>query len=200
MKFEKYRMLFSRIAVIIFLFFFITSNNYWENNNEYINFSLFTIGIILVAIASLGRMWCSIYIAGYKDDKLIMEGPYSISRNPLYFFSAIGLIGLGCVTETFTFPIFFIILFSMYYPYVIKSEEKRLKKLFGSYFDEYFKTVPAFFPNFSIFSEPKTYNVNPIVYRQHIFSALWFIWTVGIIEFIEGIKEIGLISPLWQIY
>jgi len=200
MNFEKYRILLSRVAVIIFLFFFITTENYWEVNNEYISFSLFFIGIVLVAIASLGRMWCSIYIAGYKDDKLVMEGPYSMSRNPLYFFSAIGTLGIGCVTETFTFPIVFIILFSIYYPYVIKSEEIRLKKIFGSYFDEYVKRVPAFFPKFSIFSEPQKYNVNPLVYRQHILSALWFIWTVGIIELIEGIKEIGLITPLWQIY
>jgi hypothetical protein len=33
--------------------------------------------------------------------------------------------------------------------------------------------------------------VNPKVFRQHIFNALWFVWIVGILELIEGIKEIS---------
>ena len=200
MNFEKYRIILSRIVAAIFFFFIITTNNYWETRNIYISFFLFFIGIILVAIASLGRMWCSVYIAGYKDDKLVMEGPYSMCRNPLYFFSAIGTIGIGCTTETFTLPFIFIIIFLMYYPYVIKNEEIRLKQIFGSHFDEYMKRVPKFIPNLSLFAEPEKYNINPVVFRKHIFSALWFIWIVGFIELIEGIKEIGLISPLWQIY
>jgi hypothetical protein len=161
---------------------------------------LFCTGLIFVAIASLGRMWCSLYIAGYKDDKLVTEGPYSICRNPLYFFSMVGVIGIGCATETFAFPIVFILLFALYYPFVIKSEEKRLKQLFGVAFDEYTKRVPAFFPRFSTFSEPKEYLVKPAVYRNHIFSALWFVWLVGALEVIEGLREIGLLSSIWSLY
>jgi len=161
---------------------------------------LYFIGIILVAIAALGRMWCSLYIAGYKDNKLITVGPYSLCRNPLYFFSAIGVIGIGCCTETITFPIVFTILFTLYYPFVIKSEEKRLKQLFGVEFKEYKKKVPAFFPRFSTFVEPENYTVKPAVYREHIYSALWFIWIIGILEVIQGIKDIGLFESLWSLY
>ena len=42
--------------------------------------------------------------------------------------------------------------------------------------------------------------VNPRVYRVHIFSAFWFIGIVGILEIIEGIREIGLASYLWSLY
>ncbi len=202
MKFnvEKYRIFLSRIAAAIGLFFLCSTKSYWETKDEVITFFLFLIGIIFVAIASLGRMWCSLYIAGYKDEKLITKGPYSICRNPLYFFSMIGVIGIGFSTETFTFPIVFIILFSLYYPFVIKSEEKRLKKKFGVAFEEYTKKVPALFPRFSTFEEPNTYLVNPAVYRGHIFSALWFIWVVGMLEVIEGMREIGFLSHLWSLY
>jgi len=200
MKFEKYRIFLSRIAAVIGLFFLCSTQSYWETKNETLTFFLFFIGMILVAIASLGRMWCSLYIAGYKDNKLITEGPYSICRNPLYFFSMIGVVGIGCSTETFTFPIVFIILFALYYPFIIKSEEKRLKQLFAVEFEEYTKRVPAFFPRFSTFEEPEKYSVKPVVYRKHIFSALWFIWIVGIIEVIEGMREIGLLSHLWSLY
>jgi len=161
---------------------------------------LFFIGIILVAIASLGRMWCSYYIAGYKDKKLITKGPYSVCRNPLYFFSMIGVVGVGCATETFTFPIVFIILFALYYSFVITSEEKHLKQLFGVEFEEYTKKVSAFSPKLSTFAEPERYSVNLVVYRRHIFSALWFIWIVGILEVIEGMREIGLFTSLLSFY
>ncbi|MCP3942675.1 MAG: isoprenylcysteine carboxylmethyltransferase family protein [Desulfobacteraceae bacterium] len=199
-KAEKYRIVLSRITAAVVLFFFCTTQSYWETEYEIIRFFLFLIGIILVAISALGRMWCSLYIAGYKDDQLIIKGPYSICRNPLYFFSMIGVIGIGFATETFTFPIVFILLFILYYPFVIKSEENRLKQIFGTQFEEYTRKVPAFFPRFSIFEEPESYIVNPIVYRKHIFSALWFIWIVGILEVIEGMRQIGLIGHLWSLY
>ncbi len=199
-KFEEFRITLTRIAGAIVLFFFFSTQSYWETKNIIITYLLFFLGIILVAIASLGRMWCSLYIAGYKDSKLITEGPYSLCRNPLYFFSMIGVIGIGCATKTFTIPILFIILFSSYYRFVIKSEETRLKHLFGAVFEEYAKTVPAFFPSFSTFYEPDNYNVKPSVYRRHIFSALWFIWIVGIIEVIEGMKELGFLKALWSLY
>jgi protein-S-isoprenylcysteine O-methyltransferase Ste14 len=199
-KFERYRIILSRFAAVVVLFFIFTAQSAWEIKNEKITFFLFLIGMILVGIASLGRMWCSLYIAGYKDDKLVTEGPYSICRNPLYFFSMIGVLGIGCATETFTFPIMFIILFVFYYPFVIKSEERRLKQLFGEAFEKYTKTISTFFPRRSTFSEPKTYIVKPSVYRKHIFSALWFVWIVGFLEVIEGLREIGVFSSLWTLY
>ena len=51
-----------------------------------ITLTLFAIGIALVGISSLGRMWCSLYIAGDKDESLMTQSPYSACRNPLYFF------------------------------------------------------------------------------------------------------------------
>nr|WP_320015343.1 isoprenylcysteine carboxylmethyltransferase family protein [uncultured Desulfobacter sp.] len=197
---EKYRILISRIVAVFVLFFIVTTKSQWEINNEMFSFVLLFIGIVLVGIASLGRMWCSLYIAGYKDKQLITKGPYSICRNPLYFFSMVGVIGIGFCTETLIFPTLFIFLFSCYYPFVIKSEENRLRALFGAVFEKYTHDVPAFFPDISIFEEPETYEVNPGVYRIHIFSALWFVWSVGILEVIEGFRKTGLINALWNIY
>lgn len=198
--FEKYRIILTRAAAIIIVLFLISTESYWESANEFITFFLFLTGMFLVGIASLGRMWCSLYIAGYKDDQLVTQGPYSLCRNPLYFFSMIGVLGLGFATETFTFPIIFILVFSLYYPFVIKSEEQRLQTLFGNAFDDYIKQIPRFFPRFSTFSEPKDYAVKPAVYRNHMFSALWFVWLIGVLEVIEGAKEIGLLKSLWTIF
>ncbi|WP_321495738.1 isoprenylcysteine carboxylmethyltransferase family protein [uncultured Desulfobacter sp.] len=197
---EKYRILISRVAGAIILFFVLASKSHWQTGNELFTSILFFIGIVLVGVASLGRMWCSLYVAGYKDKQLVTNGPYSLCRNPLYFFSLIGAIGIGFCTETLTFPILFLILFASYYPFVIKSEEKRLSSNFGAEFESYIHNTPAFFPKFSLFDEPATYQVNPVVYRIHIFSALWFVWLAGILEVIEGLRETGAIGSLWSIY
>ena len=60
--------------------------------------------------------------------------------------------------------------------------------------------VPAFFPKLSSFEEPETYQVNPLVFRIHMFSALWFVWIAGILEVIEGLREIRVFDALWTLY
>jgi protein-S-isoprenylcysteine O-methyltransferase Ste14 len=200
-KSEKYRIVLSRIAAAVSLFFICTTRSSWEvNNNENITSSLFFIGVFLVGIGALGRLWCSLYIAGYKTSCLITQGPYSACRNPLYFFSAIGLMGIGFATETISFPIAFIIIFSLYYPFVIKSEEKRLMQVHGALFDEYKKRIPAFIPRFKAFSEPENYSVKPVLFRKHVFDTVWFVWIIGIIEVLEGLKHAGILPTLWSLY
>lgn len=198
--FEKLRIPLSRTVSVVGVVFLCFTSSYWEANNEIIEIILFMIGVTLVAVASLGRMWCSLYIAGYKDKELITRGPYSLSRNPLYFFSSIGIIGIGFASETLTFPFIFMILFSLYYPFIIKREEKRLEQIFGTAFNDYKDKVPSFFPRLASFEEATQYTVNTIVYRKHIFSALWFIWIVGILEIVEGLKEIGLFGSFGTLY
>src|SRR5690606_20550686 len=52
-------------------------------------------GMLLIIAAVLGRAWCSLYIGGRKSSQLVDTGPYSVSRNPLYVFSMLGVIGVG---------------------------------------------------------------------------------------------------------
>mgnify|MGYP003732046007 CR=1 FL=1 len=120
---KKNRITLSRIFAFLLFVIIIISKNGWEDVNKIMTQILFLIGSILVAIGSLGRLWCAIYIAGYKSNYLITSGPYSISRNPLYFFSLIGAIGVGFASESFLLPLLITAGFSIYYPFVIKAEE-----------------------------------------------------------------------------
>ena len=56
-------------------------------------------GCTMVGIGTMGRVWCSLYICGYKSDSLVTSGPYSMCRNPLYLFSLLGSIGVGFATK-----------------------------------------------------------------------------------------------------
>ncbi|HRT06351.1 MAG TPA: isoprenylcysteine carboxylmethyltransferase family protein [Kiritimatiellia bacterium] len=197
-RYEKFRIPVSRLAAAIAAFFLLFSSNRWAVGHEAIAAGLFTLGMFLVAIGALGRMWCSLYIAGYKDQVLITQGPYSTTRNPLYFFSTFGALGIGFCTETLTFPLLLLAVMILYYPLVVRKEERRLRARFGGAFDDYARRVPAFFPNFALFSEPDTHVVKPVVYRRHMFSALWFVWIVGLLELAEGLKEIGWMPAFWS--
>lgn len=199
-RYEKLRLPVSRLASAVAVFFLLFSTNHWEPGGEGVATGLFTLGMFLVAIGSLGRMWCSLYIAGYKDRVLITQGPYSMTRNPLYFFSVFGALGVGFCTETFTFPALLLGVMILYYPLVVRKEERRLRERFGGDFDDYARRVPAFFPRFALFSEPDTYTVNPVVYRRHMFSALWFVWIVGLLELAEGLKELGWMPAIWSFW
>jgi protein-S-isoprenylcysteine O-methyltransferase Ste14 len=197
---EKLRIIISRIFVVLLFILICFSRSQWEEEAYFVTAVLFFIGILLVAIGSLGRVWCSVYIAGFKTDHLITQGPYSMCRNPLYFFSLVGALGVGFASETLLIPLLIFIAFVIYYPSVIKSEEEGMMKLHKNEFAIYMQKVPSFFPKLSLLSEPEEYIVKPKVVKRHIFDALWFIWIVGILEVVKALNALNIIPTIFKIY
>ena len=197
---EKIRIILSRLFVVVLFAIVLASSSVTNEKWPLLGESLFFMGVVLTAIASMGRLWCSVYIAGYKTDILVMLGPYSMSRNPLYFFSLIGAIGVGLTTHTILIPTLILFAFAAYYPFVIKSEESVLLKRHGTSFSSYLQAVPRFFPKFSGLIEPESYVVRPRVYKRHMVDALWFIWLIGVVGFIEVLHDLNLIPTLLKIY
>lgn len=162
--------------------------------------TMYFFGVTFVALATVGRVWCSIYISGYKNDRLIQEGPYSISRNPLYLCNVIGGIGLGLATETLLIPILIAIAIAIYYPKVIQEEEKELKGHFGAEYEAYCLLTPRFLPHFSGYHAPETYNVNTRVLTRELIRSFLFIFGMGFLELVEALHAIGVLPELMQIY
>ncbi len=192
-RFKKFishnRIVLSRVAVAIILIFWLSSRSYWSMNHPIFGAFLFMIGAILVGVAGMGRMWCSLYIAGYKNSTLVKSGPYSIMRNPLYFFSMLGALGAGFLTQTLTFPVILVTLFAIYYPAVIQREEMDLDRIFGKEYEEYKRAVPPFFPKLKLYSDPDEYIVKPSKFKNHLMSAIWFVWSIGIIYFLQSLRD-----------
>ncbi len=197
---EKLRTGISQIFAGLLIVLICVSSSLWEDKASFVTTVLFFWGAVLVGIASLGRLWCSIYIAGYKTDHLVTQGPYSMCRNPLYFFSLLGALGVGLASETLLIPFVILIAFVGYYPLVIKSEEAELIRLHKSEFEIYLKEVPIFFPKISLLNEPGEYIVKPMVFKRHMFHALWFVWFLGIIESIEELHEFSVLPTIFKIY
>ena len=161
---------------------------------------LFLAGLVLVGIATVGRLWCSLYISGHKDADLITTGPYSISRNPLYLFSLLGFAGIGFATETVTLGIALPVIVAIGYPAVIRREEGELRARFGPEFEAYCARTPRFFPDFAKFSEPVSYAVNSRLFRKTMLDVIWFVWFVGLIEVVEVLHELRIVEPLIRLY
>ncbi|HOO89971.1 MAG TPA: isoprenylcysteine carboxylmethyltransferase family protein [Syntrophales bacterium] len=197
---EKLRITLSQIFAVLLVAFICVSGSSWDDRAPFVTTLLFLLGVVLVGIGSFGRLWCSVYIAGYKTKALVTQGPYSMCRNPLYFFSLLGALGIGFASENFLIPIIISIGFAAYYILVIKSEEAQLARLHKEEFARYVKKVPRFFPKISYLTEPEEYIVKPVIFKSHMLSAIWFIWALGLLEIIKKLHELKILPTLFHIY
>jgi protein-S-isoprenylcysteine O-methyltransferase Ste14 len=195
--FASNRILVSRVFAVAFALVLLSMSS--AHDDTFAAPILLLLGLLLVGIATVGRLWCSLYISGYKDSQLITSGPYSLCRNPLYFFSLLGFAGVGFATETVTLGIVLTLLVLVAYPSVIAREEAVLSAKFGAEFERYCATTPRLLPRFGGFVEPETYTVNPRLFRRTMGDVVWFIWLIGIIELVEALHELHVVEPLIRI-
>jgi len=99
MKFlAKYRMHLLRTSILLLIILSVTNNNFKAYTLEITtieSLQMSILGFIMIVFGSFGRIWASLYIEGNKTKNLITAGPFSIVRNPLYFFSLIMLLGFS---------------------------------------------------------------------------------------------------------
>jgi protein-S-isoprenylcysteine O-methyltransferase Ste14 len=197
---EKLRIHMTWVFAFLLAVVILFSSSIWEVRFPLLSSLLFLVGIFLVATGSIGRLWCSLYIGGYKTEKLITVGPYSMCRNPLYFFSLFGATGAGLASENLTVPLIILCGFCLYYPFVILSEQEHLRSIHGKEYDTYLRVTPAFFPKPSLMREPAEYVVKPHVFRRRMLGALYFVWLVGLLELIEEAHELNLLPIFFWLY
>ncbi len=146
------------------------------------------LGMVLLAGAAFGRVWCLIFIAGKKNDVIASEGPYSLVRNPLYCFSFIGAVGFGLAVENPILALAMAVCFFLYYTFVVRNEERYLRGKFGSAYEKYCDRTPRWIPNFKLYVEPGSILVDPRRVRLGILDAMWFIWAFFLWELLEGYR------------
>lgn len=196
--FRTHRIVASRWLGAVGLLFFALGESAWERTP--VEGLAFLVGVVLVGIATVGRLWCSVYISGYKDSALVTVGPYSITRNPLYLMSGLGFIGLALVTETVLLAVAVAVLFALLTPPVVAQEERFLAERFGNAYTAYAARTPRFWPRFGQYVTPDTWVVNPRVLQRRLVGSLWFVWGVGILELIEELHKLGILPALYRMY
>lgn len=110
-------------------------------------------GLVAIIICIFGRTWTSLYIAGRKKNKLVMDGPYSITRNPLYFFSTLGAAGAAAQLGSVTTVIIIGLLVWMIFYLEIRHEEHELAADYGQEYKAYKSSVPQFIPKLRLWRD-----------------------------------------------
>jgi protein-S-isoprenylcysteine O-methyltransferase Ste14 len=100
------------------------------------------VSLALASLAALGRIWCSLFIAGRKDAELVTDGPYALCRHPLYVFSLMGGIGIGMATRSVVLTVStLIVLATLLIPAALR-EEQMLQSRYGAVYEAYAARVP----------------------------------------------------------
>lgn len=146
-------------------------------------------GYLCLIVAALGRLWAYAQIGGRKNRDLCREGPYSLTRNPLYFFSFIGVVGAGLALENVTLLLATAGSFLVYYHFVIRAEECRLRELFGSAFVSYCAEVPRFWPRHLRLRQSETLTLPTRLFNRNLTEVFWFLALIVAIEAIEHGKD-----------
>lgn len=194
------RILLTRGIALLFVGLLLIAAEGWQSSQPMFEHMLRMIGWSLVAVGVIGRCWCGSFISGYKNDRLITEGPYSLCRNPLYFFSFVAGLGLMFITETLAMPAAFCVVYLLYYAQVIRSEEAYLRSLHGEHFDDYVSRIPRFWPSSLHFHEPESHLVKTANYRRHLSEAIWFIILGAGIEYIEALHNAHVLPTYFHLY
>ena len=187
-------MLIAFIGLLIF-------GNHQIKYDSQISMLLDSIGFSLIVLGGFGRVWSSLYIEGYKTKRLIVDGPYALMRNPLYFFSLFMLIGYCCAIKSIIiFAVIFPFYLLLYIPTILNEEKVLLNKHDDNYLNYYNKT-PRFFPKFSNYSKGDnqlTINLKNI--NRVLVEVIGFIFFYGMIKLLEYLHHHNYISTYFHLY
>lgn len=197
-RYQKMRRLWLFVGIVLVGALLMLSGPRWAAEDVTENIELVGVGLIWIGV--LGRLWSILYIGGHKSSTVIMDGPYSMMRNPLYFFSTIAAVGVGFQSATLTAGFIFGLLCWLAFEIVIRREEKHLLSIFGAPYSAYCASVPRFFPNARLFKDEPTLLISTRRMYSTLLDGLVFFVALPAFEFAEYLQDIGLIPVLFRLY
>ncbi len=193
------RLLVSRGLLAAAVFVTLFTEHAWPERGA-VDTSLAAAGDVLLIAGCVGRIWCAVHIAGRKNADLVMEGPYSLTRNPLYLFTLIALVGAGLVFESLVVTALFVaVFFATHWPTILK-EERFLAGHFGETYAAYMTRVPRFLPSVRAFARAGDVTISaPVFTRAMMEAALIPLVYLGA-QAIEAAHEAHLLPSLARLY
>lgn len=167
-----------------------------ENVHETIEIA----GLWLLIAAIAGRAWCTLYIGGRKLAALVTTGPYSISRNPLYLFTFLGVLGVGMQTGAILPGLLLAVATIMVFRAVVEQEERALLGLFGEDYARYCARVPRFGPSLATWQDSASLEINPQRLMRTVGDALLLLLAYPLMETIELLQQSGYITAFLRAY
>jgi protein-S-isoprenylcysteine O-methyltransferase Ste14 len=179
---------------------FAIGSTYWADSHPVVEKSLYLVGIAAVGFGAAGRAWATSYISGQKLRRLVTKGPYSMCRNPLYFFSMVLGMGLGFCTETVSAPLIVGVVLSLLYYFQIQQEERLLLQRFGFEYESYRGAVPCFIPSYRNYIEAEQIRISPRLLKKGLFGTAFLLILIGAFELLKALHTSGLLPVFFHLY
>ena len=135
------------------------------------------VGFFFIILGMFFRAWASGYIN--KDTELATKGPFSLTRNPLYFGNFI--LGLGIAiagNNLYSYGIFFVF-YLLFFPFLMILEHHRLRKQFGDEYNRYAKKSHSFFPKIKKIKE-RDFNISYYMKNKEYRVLYFSIFVIGV--------------------
>jgi protein-S-isoprenylcysteine O-methyltransferase Ste14 len=153
-------------------------------------------GYAMVIFGAFGRVYCSAFIGGRKNDEIVRTGAFSVVRNPLYVFSFIAMVGIGLQSGMVLVTAILIATFTLYYPVVVAKEEGFLEGKFGGDYLKYKQEVPRWIPNLKLWNEPEQVDARPKFIRNTMMDAAIFFLPLPFFNLINYLQTVNML-PIW---
>ena len=112
------------------------------------------IGLVLIFLGEGIRIWAAGHLQ--KNEVLTVTGPYAFVKNPLYIGSIFLTVGFCILADNIYLLAAAFFMFCFHYiPYKKRVEGDRLRKIFGSRFEDYDREVPDYLPRRTPYSKEK---------------------------------------------
>ncbi len=102
------------------------------------------IGFFLIIAGMFFRAWSSGYIN--KNTELATNGPFSLTRNPLYFGNFVLGGGIAIAGNNICCYLIFLVYYLAFFPFLMVLEHRRLKETFAEKYDQWAEGSNSFFP------------------------------------------------------
>lgn len=149
---------------------------------------------LIVIGGSLGRIWCSVFVAGRKDAVLVTEGPYALCRHPLYALSICVAGGLGLGTRSLVLTLLAVLIVWALVSQAARSEERLLLSLHGAAYADYMARARRFLPRFATLPlgrPPERLEIQPRVLWKAFLDAGSVVLLLALIIGTRLLREAG---------
>jgi protein-S-isoprenylcysteine O-methyltransferase Ste14 len=158
------------------------------------------LGLLLILLAILGRCACMLYLGGRKGSSLVMEGPYSVSRNPLYVFSILAVLGIGLQSGSLVVGLVLASIIFTVFRWLVSEEERFLRQGLGQPYADYCQRVPRFWPRLSAWHSPRHATVDLQGIWRTLRDALPYLLAIPLFEAIEFAQASGWVQVRFWVY
>ena len=183
------------IGILMACAFFFTKPILDGRAHEYLEF----VGFCLVILCVAGRAWSILYVGAHKNRRLVMAGPYSMTRNPLYVFSTVGAAGIGLIFGSIVAAAILCLVSYLVLTGMAEKEAAHLRSLFGAQYDAYARQTPLFWPRPSLHSDAQEVTFSTDALRRTAIDGLAFLIAFPVLEAIENLQAGGVLPVLLRV-